>query len=242
MKAKLFTLIELLVVIAIIAILAAMLMPALGKARERARAAGCLANLKECSLAMGMYGQDNRGYFLTYCTIRLFPAGSDNENCNYYWPGMLYANHYLSLESPVIRCYARGTRVTRYVVSATDQRYYYAYGTIYNRSSSFPDNAWRNQYLSDGSYRCIVSQRIDNPSTFPLFADSWSTSVKEEIAVLPDCNSYSARHSGRINSAFVDGHSESLSPYDMRQRVTTDSHMRAMTSFFNDGGVAVALP
>ena len=57
-----FTLIELLVVIAIIAILAAMLMPALGQARERAKSINCASQLKQVSQAVSMYADEHDGY------------------------------------------------------------------------------------------------------------------------------------------------------------------------------------
>jgi len=75
-KIKGFTLIELLVVIAIIAILAAMLLPALSRAKEQARRSLCVSNLKQLGLLLNMYAQDWSGWFpCSYSTS--YPASSE---------------------------------------------------------------------------------------------------------------------------------------------------------------------
>ncbi len=80
-----FTLIELLVVIAIIAILAAMLLPALNQARARAQGINCVSNLKQCGLGLRMYADDNNGFIPM--TIQY---GEKNPNWGWSLLGWMY--------------------------------------------------------------------------------------------------------------------------------------------------------
>lgn len=144
-----FTLIELLVVIAIIAILASILMPALSSARERAKSATCINNLKEVGQAHARYADDNMGIIL-YQGINSSGSGSAPwvsyycgtypQRCREYFPKMLVRFGNIRRTAKVLLCPSIGHMAPGDGEGQVPQR---VYGTpVYNYylNATYSDN------------------------------------------------------------------------------------------------------
>jgi len=224
---KPFTLIELLVVIAIIAILAAMLLPALNQARERGKSAKCMSNQKQCLSGMLLYANDNQDYIAL--SNWQTPGRKENWICYlaYCWYPGKEAEVGWTRDSKYIPrkvAYCPSMPLPNQDTSAlefTDRTYAVPQGPFTMDGKDIP---FIKPFTGWGG--CGFLRVAKTPNNFGILYDSirqWSASVLQPGPCVSKSGDSLAwtnvhiRHGGRATVGFIDGRVSSLGMHDLRK-------------------------